>query len=348
MNQGQTEQHVVWAGVGLVLATINAWLAFFLNAPLCGCRQVAAIFLLCAEGLFTFCALCGVASSDSFRQSHKPSCCAAAGLLGLEAGVLVLMFYVPAPAQTDSLVISFFAFGCFWLGLGWEMVLPQQQQRQRMAPARLLDPSDPQINGDWIFQNDRFNRWKTTDGTQLLWIHGLSGAQKTALLSSIIEHMISYCYRPGVDAPRPRGLFNFSFDSSDRQTQSLRAFLESLAVDLVYLNTDEHVTIDSLFNPNGQGHATPSLEELFHRIAVEASYNAVIYLVIDALDECPERERQVFFDQFLQRMLHAKIKMLIISRNIPDIERAIQGINTNDIGMQDPVVDAYVNADAMS
>ncbi|KAK8094785.1 hypothetical protein PG997_001470 [Apiospora hydei] len=123
MKQDRTEQHVVWAAVCLVIVTINAWPAFFMDgSPPSLLQEAAAWLILLTEAIYTFSAKVGTADSTSFQKTHKPARCAAAGFLGLEAALLVLLLYVPAPAQTHPLVISFFSFGFFWLGFGWEMV----------------------------------------------------------------------------------------------------------------------------------------------------------------------------------------------------------------------------------
>ncbi|KAK8094786.1 ankyrin repeat protein [Apiospora hydei] len=223
-------------------------------------------------------------------------------------------------------------------------------------------------NVEWIFQDDRFYQWKATNVSQLLWIHGAPGTGKTMLCSRIISHIERHC-RLSVDAPKPMRRVDFYFDSSDRQKQSLRALLESVAVNMVYKNDGKppsrcvisferlswrqyiyepslkHSTVvsetaASLYKSKDHGRIIPSLEELFEVIAAEVSHTEVTYLIIDALNECPEPERKAFFDQFLQRMLQANIKILITSRKIRDIERAIEAVDSNDIRIHDSIVDA--------
>ncbi|KAK6844762.1 hypothetical protein PG995_014872 [Apiospora arundinis] len=218
-----------------------------------------------------------------------------------------------------------------------------------------LKTSDPENNhglarvyhepgtGDWIIQDEQFNRWKAASGDQLLWIYGIPGAGKTIICSSIIDHMQKHCAQSAPkDAIKPLRVVYFYFDFSDRNKQSLRALLESIALQLVSDGGDISETVTSLFEHKNKGRIAPSLEELLNLIIAEVLRTEITFLVIDALDECPEPERRILFDQFLQRLLQANIKILITSRKVSDIEHAIDTVDSHSICIQDSVVDADI------
>ncbi|KAK8130587.1 hypothetical protein PG999_002967 [Apiospora kogelbergensis] len=229
-----------------------------------------------------------------------------------------------------------------------------------------LKTSDPENNhglarvyhepntGDWILQDERFGQWKAAGGNQLLWIYGIPGAGKTILCSSIIDHVQKHCARPGPGdaASKPTRAVYFYFDFSDRNKQSLRALLESVALQLVsdgegmsllrILSLYVSETATSLFESKNQGRLAPSPEELLDLIIAEVLRTEVTFLVIDALDECPEPERRVLFDQLLARMLQANIRILITSRKVPDIEHAISSVDSHSICIQDSIVDTDI------
>ena len=64
---------------------------------------------------------------------------------------------------------------------------------------------------------------------------------------------------------------------------------------------------------------SPSLNELIQILSEIVRLNNGIYLVIDALDELRDRRLLV---PVLQRLLRTNLKILIISRDIPDIRDA--------------------------
>lgn len=115
-----SEEFGIWSAVWLVIVTINAWLAFYLDGP---APEAAAAFTIMVEGVYTFAGFLRAMDFPDFdEQRSNITRCIVAGLLGVEAALLVLMFYIPPPAQTDPLVISFFVFALSWMGFAWETV----------------------------------------------------------------------------------------------------------------------------------------------------------------------------------------------------------------------------------
>jgi hypothetical protein len=64
--------------------------------------------------------------------------------------------------------------------------------------------------------------------------------------------------------------------------------------------------------------------------------------MIDALDECPKEERQVFFETFVKGPLPGNLNVLITSRKEPDIEAALGPSFSRMICIQNSVIDADV------
>lgn len=120
MCQYQIELVDVWASAWLVIVTINAWLAFCLGAR----PSVEAVScMIFAEGLFTLLAFLAVLIvAVEYKSQLNYVRGFVVGLLGLEVAILALMFFVPPPAQTDPVVISFYFFAFFWPGFAFGMV----------------------------------------------------------------------------------------------------------------------------------------------------------------------------------------------------------------------------------
>ncbi|KAK8077100.1 hypothetical protein PG996_003270 [Apiospora saccharicola] len=96
-----------WAGVCLVLATINGGLSIVARRGCaCGIETWGNAFLtiIILELLYTF---------------GKCIFAFAGGMLGLEVALLLLLFLVADPNPAD---FSFWVFGLFWLGFGVEFV----------------------------------------------------------------------------------------------------------------------------------------------------------------------------------------------------------------------------------
>ncbi|KAK8133598.1 hypothetical protein PG984_005610 [Apiospora sp. TS-2023a] len=113
-----------WAGVCLVLATINGGLSIVARRGCtCGVQNWADAFvaIILLELLYSFVALIYIADSASGPPSPNGKCifALAGGMLGLEVALLVLLFLVADPNPAD---FSFWVFGLFWLGFGVEFV----------------------------------------------------------------------------------------------------------------------------------------------------------------------------------------------------------------------------------
>ncbi|KAI0248526.1 hypothetical protein BJV78DRAFT_789652 [Lactifluus subvellereus] len=158
-----------------------------------------------------------------------------------------------------------------------------------------LSPPDPSINFNtarkayhdgtaaWFTRCVTFNRWKADGSENLLWIHGKPGSGKSILSSAIIEHL-----RPVSDA-RASYLGYFFFDFKDTAKQDNRALLSSL---LIQLSAQSNSCFDALFDiysKHDRGSQQPSegaLLQCLKKMLITLG-QAPIYLIVDALDECP-------------------------------------------------------------
>ncbi|KAK8133607.1 hypothetical protein PG984_005619 [Apiospora sp. TS-2023a] len=117
MSGGRNDILGVWAAAWLVIVTINAWAAFYLDAPP---SEEAVTGILITEVVYSFLALfVSLLDSTPYDYQRNYTFGFVGGLLGLEAAILILMFYVPPQTRTDPLVISFFVFACSWPGFAW-------------------------------------------------------------------------------------------------------------------------------------------------------------------------------------------------------------------------------------
>ncbi|KAF2969814.1 hypothetical protein GQX73_g3780 [Xylaria multiplex] len=199
---------------------------------------------------------------------------------------------------------------------------------------RWFKTSDPEQNhlasreshepgtSSWIFENDVFKRWANGTGG-LLWLHGIPGAGKTILCSTIIHYLQTpSSSQPRRSHPIPDHVLYYYFIFSDDTKQSLA----------------------NLLNKN-QGSNEPSVEELIETLAAVVSACAgKVYLLVDALDECPKMERKAFYDKALGPILAAKINIMISSRKEPDIEEALRDRSLYEICIQNDDVNADVRA----
>ncbi|KAH9037477.1 hypothetical protein EDB85DRAFT_2287858 [Lactarius pseudohatsudake] len=156
-----------------------------------------------------------------------------------------------------------------------------------------IAPPDPSVNYNtassahhegtaaWCTKGNTLADWKASGS--LLWIHGKPGSGKS-ILSSVIIRDIKWMSDAGSVF-----LAYFYFDFKDKAKQDIRALSSSL---LVQLSDQSDIFCDALFSlysSHKQGSEQPTDESLLQclKYMLTTVGPVPIYLVLDALDECP-------------------------------------------------------------
>ena len=217
-----------------------------------------------------------------------------------------------------------------------------------------LSPPDPWTNhfaarhlhqaetGKWVLENDAYKAW-LGGSTRHLWLHGKAGCGKTILSSTMVENVLHHCHQ-AVDF----GFAPFLFTFSDKTKQTYEALLRSL---VAQLGTQEpglaimREKYDQRHNLKG-GLGIESLQPLL--LDVLAVYDTA-FVVLDALDECPEdsgvcSERSKLFAGlgYLSKEA-ANLKILMTRRDIPDIRHCMLRLPAKQLPIHAPAVDSDIS-----
>ena len=191
--------------------------------------------------------------------------------------------------------------------------------------------------GTWIFQDDLFKQWLSGDLPTLL-CHGIPGAGKTILSSSIIDHLLeNYCPGSGV------GIAYFYFDYQDQQSQRFSDVFSNMLKQLVRFSPDRFREIYEL-------HSSKSTNQSFSLDEVHALSHEIValfdraYIVIDALDECNEADR----DKLISRLeklqaTSGRLHILITSRPKQVVSDAFPGAGLLEISANELDIQTYIN-----
>jgi hypothetical protein len=218
-----------------------------------------------------------------------------------------------------------------------------------------LSPPDPWTNhhtarsfhqagtGTWVLDSDAYKAW-LCGSNRHLWLYGKAGCGKTILSSTIVEHVQHHCLQ-AVDF----GFAPFYFTFSDKGKQSYEALLRSL---VAQLGTQEP-GLAKLREKYAQRHRmqgginVQTLESTL--LAVLAAYDTV-FVVLDALDECPDDydaplERSKLFGglEYLSKEA-SKLKILMTSRDIPDIHVCMVRLTAERLPIQTCAVDKDIHS----
>lgn len=172
----------------------------------------------------------------------------------------------------------------------------------------------------WVLDHDDFKRWRS-NGVPLLWIKADPGKGKTMLLCGIInEIMLEY-------AARDITVGFFFCQSTDLRLNSATAVLRGLA----YLLASQQPLLLRHVRAEYEGKGKQVFEDNNAWIALSKSFMNMIddpslkrvCLVVDALDECDQDLRRLL-TFILQTAKHPKIKWLVSSRNVLEIEKVLK------------------------
>ena len=232
--------------------------------------------------------------------------------------------------------------------------LAAQQAAQFRKIADWLSPPDPWTNHDsarrrhepqtgvWLLQAEKYRTWKNGSISHL-WVHGKAGCGKTVLCSTAIEDVRTHCENA---ANAGHAVFYFSF--SDNQKQSQENFLRSLVVQLGGREPGLSMLRQAYEKSERSSPGVGDLKKIL--LSSIASYDEV-YLLIDALDECPEDGdvRQNMLEYLAELSWGApNIRILATSREVSDVRASMKLLGAKPMSIAARAVDAdirrYVSA----
>ena len=160
-----------------------------------------------------------------------------------------------------------------WLGLN-DTSMNHDLAREKHEPK----------TGDWFLESDMFMTRENSRKTSL-WLQGKAGSGKTILCSTIIEHIKGIC-----DSNPSYQYAYFYFDFNENQKQTVVGLLRSMILQLCVGNASLPTEVHELYKQCTEGHQQPTLQGLIKVFSSLFTDSVRTFLIMDALDECNERE----------------------------------------------------------
>jgi hypothetical protein len=137
----------------------------------------------------------------------------------------------------------------------------------------------------------------------------------------------------------------FYFDFKDTEKQDSRALLSSLLVQLCNRSEQFCDILLKLYSENQDGSEQPTDDSLVRCLKEMLTVARVpIYLVIDALDECPNdsdvpssRETVLELVKGLVELRHPNLRLCVLSRPEFDIRAVLEPLTTQQISLHDEI-----------
>ncbi|KAH9037511.1 hypothetical protein EDB85DRAFT_609212 [Lactarius pseudohatsudake] len=209
-------------------------------------------------------------------------------------------------------------------------------------------PPDPSINYNaassthhegttaWCTKGDTLANWKTSGS--LLWIHGKPGSGKSILSSVIIQHIKT------ISVSGSACMAYFFFDFKDKGKQDSRALLSSLLIQLSNQSAQFCEVLLGLFSAHEDGSEQPTNDSLAQCLKdmLTIAGQIPIYLIMDALDECPNdsgiptpREMVLGLVKELIELRRPNLRICITSRPEFDIHTVFGPLATQQLSLHD-------------
>lgn len=174
---------------------------------------------------------------------------------------------------------------------------------------QLFDARSPQ-SGRWLLESAEFTAWVSGRPWQL-WCHGSPGAGKTMLASVVINHLQQDTeYVPVL----------YMFLSYQNEEHTVRNLFGALLRQFTRLGLRPSV-VSSLLKMKNARSKYQSLLSLEYVLTVLKEYIASferVYLIIDGLDECSEKNRVELMSR-LRGITQQNLSVMVFSRKLPEL-----------------------------
>jgi hypothetical protein len=191
--------------------------------------------------------------------------------------------------------------------------------------------------GDWLLKSSQYQNWKT-DAVSHIWMYGKAGCGKTILCSTAIEDI---CNTREQDPDTSHAFFYFFF--SDERKQPDGDLLRSIVVQLGWREPGLSMLRQAYANAKQN---LPGSDELESILLASIRPCSKVYLLIDALDECPEdyETRQTVLERIKRLTKDApNLSVLATSRELPKIRDSMAVLGCEPTGIDTSSIDADIH-----
>ena len=169
-------------------------------------------------------------------------------------------------------------------------------------------------SGKWLLESERFKGWLKTEGGVLL-CPGNPGAGKTVLASIVIDHLWNKVRTDDI------GVAYIYCDYLKYREQTPLHLVGSLLKQLAEQQNTISESLKSYYDEHKGSNTDPNAKQAFEVLRAQCDNWSRIFIVIDALDECSERDatRGRVIEGLVSLRGSKRINILVTSRPIPSI-----------------------------
>lgn len=188
-------------------------------------------------------------------------------------------------------------------------------------PSRSLNTATDSLmpgTGTWLLNKPSYREWKDQPGS--IWLHGPPGSGKTVLTSLVINDCV------GKLTNASNALLYFYFDFADPEKLTQEAMLRSILWQLAITDPADRSPLTDLYKSCSNGQKQPSRQQMHEVFGQMADKKSDVFLVIDAIDECTDREQLLWSIRYFTFGTKIDLHLCVSSRREKDIEERLQVI----------------------
>jgi Cdc6-like AAA superfamily ATPase len=193
--------------------------------------------------------------------------------------------------------------------------------------------------GQWLLESAQFQSWLEAD-KQTLFCPGIPGAGKTILTSIVVEELtIRFSNYPNV------GTAYIYCSFRHQEEQKIDNLLASLLKQLAESQPSLPATVKELYNRHKTKRTRPSINEISRCLQAVATLYSRVFIIIDALDECPASNgcRQRFLSEMFGLQANTGANLFTTSRFVPEITEKFKGLRL-EIRASDQDLQKYLDS----
>ncbi|KAJ7453546.1 hypothetical protein B0H11DRAFT_2245368 [Mycena galericulata] len=185
--------------------------------------------------------------------------------------------------------------------------------------------------GEWLLEESTFSRWKSGTG-KILWCRGTPGVGKTVLASIVVDHLTDI---------ENVGVAAIYLNHKETDMQSPSNLLASLWRQFIFQKSLSPA-VKELYEKHHERRTTPSVTEIRTILRSTISEYSRVYVVVDALDEYPQDQRDTLLRHLLE--LQPLVNLLFMSRPHIKIDHVIPDLEILEIRATDHDIRRHIDA----
>jgi len=173
--------------------------------------------------------------------------------------------------------------------------------------------------GQWFLDTPKFKRW-LLGYKKTLFCPGIPGAGKTMIAAIAIDHLYQKTLSDDIG-------ITYLFCNYKVQTdQNASSLLAALLKQLVQSRPDIATPVTRMYEDHSKRRSRPSFDEIFKALQSICSSYTAVYIIVDALDECANRDgaRDRLIDKLRELQGRVDVRLLFTSRFISEITQKFE------------------------